>query len=129
MNRLFVLFCLAVITAMASVGFHADSHAATATERAETAYLIIDFHVAEDRLDDFLPIMTGINAGMAGEEGFVNAIVYRNIDDPLAFTLVEEWESRALHRAHYDRIVESGDWANILGMLTEEPTLRYTSKL
>ncbi len=80
----------------------------------EETYLIIVFHVANDRLDDFLPIMTGINEGMAGEEGFESAVVYRNADDPRLFTLIEKWESRELHRDHYDRIVESGDWANIL---------------
>ncbi len=96
---------------------------------ATATHLIIDFHVAQDRLDDFLPIMAGINEGMAGEEGFISAVVYRNVDDPLNFTLVELWESRALHGAHYDRIVASGDWANILAMLTQEPRMSYNDKL
>ena len=95
----------------------------------ETTHLIIIFLVAEGHLEDFLPIMTGINEGMSGEEGFENAVVYRDADDPLTFTLIERWESRAFHRAHYDRIVESGDWANILAMLTETPVLRYNEKL
>ncbi|WP_428409790.1 putative quinol monooxygenase [Hyphococcus sp.] len=103
--------------------------AEAASAEGEATHLIIVFHVAEDRLDDFLPIMTGINEGMASEEGFETAIVYRDADDPLTFTLIEKWESRALHRAHYDRIVESGDWSNILTMLTETPVLRYNDKL
>ncbi|GJL93229.1 putative quinol monooxygenase [Hyphococcus sp.] len=95
----------------------------------ETAtHLIIEFHAAQDRLDDFLPIMTGINESMAGEEGFISAVVYRNVDDPLTFTLIEQWESRALHGAHYDRIVESGDWSNILAMLTQNPQMSYNDK-
>ena len=107
----------------------ARSQAEDVSSEGAATHLIIIFHVAGDRLEDFLPIMTGINDGMAGEEGFENAVVYRDADDPLTFTLIEKWESRDLHRAHYDRIVESGDWANILAMLTETPVLRYNDKL
>lgn len=105
------------------------TQAGAASAQTSATHLIIVFHVAEDRLADFLPIMTGINEGMAGEEGFVDAVVYRDSDDPLTFTLIEEWESRALHETHYDKIVESGDWAGILDMLTEAPALRYNDKL
>lgn len=117
-----------IMLALFALVLAACARSAEAAE-GETTHLIIVFHVAEGRLDDFLPIMTGINEGMSGEKGFESAVVYRDEDEPLTFTLIEKWESRALHRAHYDRIVESGDWANILAMLTEKPVLRYNEKL
>ncbi|MEE2690856.1 MAG: antibiotic biosynthesis monooxygenase family protein [Pseudomonadota bacterium] len=119
-------FALALVSILLASCAQKEAEAA-ATDSA--AYLIIVFHVAEDRLSDFLPIMTGVNEGMAGEEGFESAVVYRDVDDPLTFTLVEKWTSRELHRAHYDRIVASGDWANILDMLEETPALRYNQSL
>lgn len=94
-----------------------------------TAFLIIRFNVDEARLPEFLDIMTNINTLMASEEGFVSAMVYRGKDDPLSFTLIEAWRTRDLHREHYDRIVENGDWANILDMLTAEPDMSYNDLL
>lgn len=130
MSRFFVLLFSAMLIATTFTGLRSDAHAmADEAGHGEMTYLIIEFHVAEERLEDFLPIMTGINAGMAGEEGFIDAVVYRDNDDPLTFTLIEKWQTRAFHRAHYDRIVELGDWADILTMLTETPVLRYASKL
>ncbi|PQA86488.1 putative quinol monooxygenase [Hyphococcus luteus] len=119
---------IAVLIALAAAPC-GRNEAQAAPAPTDAAHLIIVFHVSEDRLGDFLPIMTGVNEDMAGEEGFMNAVVYRDADDPLTFTLIEQWESRALHEAHYERIVEAGGWANILAMLTQAPVLRYNDKL
>ena len=62
---------------------------------------------------------------MATEPGFVSAAVYRHADDPRVFILVEAWQSRAQHEAHFERIVASGAWPDILAMLRVEPTLEY----
>lgn len=122
---------MAFVLAFAAVACGPNNTENSTSQDAETAltHLIIQFHVSADKIDDFLPIMTNINEGMASEEGFVEAVVYRDADDPLHFTLVEKWDSRALHEAHYDRIVSSGDWDNILSMLTNTPTLIYNEKL
>jgi quinol monooxygenase YgiN len=126
MKRSIALTVAALLSLAFAVSIRNEAGAAPADG---ATHLIIVFHVAEDRLQDFLPIMTGINEGMASEEGFQSAVVYRDADNPLSFTLIETWESRALHEAHYDRIVASGDWENIKGMLTETPVLRYNEKL
>ena len=100
-----------------------------ALEQSTSTHLIIRFNVKADRLDDFLPIMKGVNGGMASEEGFIAARVYRNVDDSLSFTLVEEWASRADHQKHFDAISDSGDWDHILGMLTGAPDMSYNDVL
>ena len=94
-----------------------------------SAHLIIRFDVKQDRLADFLPIMEGVGAAMTSEEGFIAARVYRNSDNPLSFTLVEEWESRALHQRHFEAINQSGAWADILDMLSREPDMSYNDVL
>ncbi len=98
-------------------------------ENTSSTHLVILFNVKSDRLSDFLPIMEGVNSAMASEEGFIAARVYRDVDDPLSFTLVEEWASRADHERHFDAINQSGDWANILGMLTRSPDMSYNDVL
>lgn len=92
-------------------------------------HLIIRFNVAEDRRDDFLGVMTNLNTSMAGEAGFIDAVVYRNDDNPLIFTLVEGWETRAHHEAHFQRINASGDWADVVAMLTNYPSMSYNETL
>lgn len=98
-------------------------------ETEDAIHLIIRFNVAEDSLDDFLAIMKDINGLLAGEEGFINAVVYRNADDPLAFTLVEAWATRHHHEEHFQRIDASGDWAEIVAMLTNYPAMSYNETL
>lgn len=99
------------------------------TAQEETAtmaiHLLIRFEVKEDRLDDFTPIMQNIERDMASEAGFESATVYRDVDDPRVFTLVEIWSSRKRHEEHFDRIVATGDWANILTMLQKDPVMGY----
>ncbi len=98
-------------------------------EKSSSAHLIIRFNVKSDRLGDFLPIMEGVSSDMASENGFVAARVYRDVDDPLSFTLIEEWASRDDHQEHFKAINGSGDWDNILGMLTRDPDMSYNDIL
>lgn len=89
-------------------------------------YLIIHFRPQVIHLEAFAEIMAGVEKAMASEPGFQTAQVYQGARDELEFILIERWQSIELHQEHYDRIVESGDWAHILTLLTEEPTMTYT---
>lgn len=126
-----VLAVLAAFAVVSSPAVVAEESAQTKdmTTQESPAYLIIRFDADETRLPEFLDIMTNINELMASEEGFLSASVYRDADDSLSFTLIEAWATRALHREHFDRIVENGDWENILGMLTAEPEMSYNDML
>jgi quinol monooxygenase YgiN len=103
----------------------------SAPARADEApvTLIVEFDVKPDRLADFLPIAETIGTSMVAEAGFVSAAAYRDLADPNRFTFVEIWSSQALHRAHYDRIVASGDWARIGAMTAGPPALRYARRI
>ena len=92
---------------------------------AAQAHLIIRFEAKQDRLTEFAAVMRDVERDMAAERGFVSATVYRHADDPRVFTLVEVWQSRALHEAHFERIVASGAWDNILAMLRADPAMGY----
>jgi len=104
------------------------NHDASATDIPNDTgvYLIIHFKPQSIHLEAFAEIMVGVEKAMASEPGFQTAQVYQGTQGELEFILIERWRSIALHREHYDRIVASGDWAHILTLLTEEPTMIYT---
>ena len=87
--------------------------------------LIINFEASDAGLAEFSAIMDGVAGAMQTEAGFVSAKVYRNVDTPNKFVLVEVWETKALHEAHYKHINETGDWAHIKSLLTGEPLMGY----
>ncbi len=120
--------CAALTLFVAGCGQQSIGSEKIMTDMA-SSHLIIRFSVKSDRLDDFLPIMEDVSSSMASEDGFIAARVYRNVDDPLSFTLIEEWASRAAHQHHFDVINQSGDWGNILGMLTRDPDMSYNDVL
>lgn len=91
----------------------------------EEVTLIINFEASDAGLAEFSAIMDGVAGAMQTEVGFVSAKVYRNVDTPNKFVLVEVWESKALHEAHYKHINETGDWAHIKSLLTREPLMGY----
>lgn len=127
MKKLILLAALMLSAPVLLGAAHAGEKAADKKE--DSVHLIIRFDVDEARLGDFMEIMTNINVLMATEEGFIDAVVYRNHDDPLSFMLVEKWRTRELHQKHFDAIVESGDWPGILDMLTKDPDMSYNLRL
>ena len=130
MKNLLAAFIVGALALLGACSQEASAPAAIESRATEDAtHLIIRFNVAEDRLDDFLGVMTNINDLMAGEAGFIAATVYRNVDDPLTFTLVEAWETRGHHEEHFQRIDASGDWADIVAMLTRYPAMSYNRTL
>jgi quinol monooxygenase YgiN len=91
----------------------------------ERVTLLIHFEANDRGLEEFSEIMSGVSAAMQTEPGFVSAVVYNNVDDPNTFVLAEVWETKRDHLEHFDRIVASGEWARINGLLTSKPEMGY----
>ncbi len=108
---------------VACAGVPAAADATAPSEDAVT--LIINFEASEAGLAEFSAIMDGVEGAMQTETGFVSAKVYRNVETPNKFVLVEVWETQALHEAHYAHINETGDWAHIKSLLTGDPVMGY----
>ena len=117
-------FLLAALAVALLLAVPVASGQRAAGDDAET-HLIIRFEAKQDELAAFASILSNVERDMATEAGFVSAVVYRNADDPRVFTLVEVWQSRADHEAHFERIVASGAWANILAMQRTDPVMGY----
>lgn len=93
---------------------------------SKSVFLKIEFMVEDKSRPEFMEIMQGLNSGMRGEKGFVHASVYVDLENTNKITLIEEWQTRALHEEHYDRIVADGSWSSILRMLAENPHMSYS---
>ena len=92
---------------------------------ADAVTLVINFNASEEGLAEFAGIMDGVSSAMQTEEGFVSAVAYQNVDDPHKYVLVEVWETKELHKEHFDRINASGDWAHINSLLKSAPEMGY----
>lgn len=118
--RLYPAF-IAVLCLLAT----ACATAPTSAAREDAVTLIINFEASDAGLDEFQSIMAGVETAMLTEPGFLSATVYRNVETPNRFVLVEVWASQALHQEHFARINGSGDWAHIKSLLNCEPVMGY----
>lgn len=125
--RIFISVCLLAAACLLAAEIGGRVMAAEKSE--EPTYLVIQFDVRMERLAEFTDIMMGVKQAMQTEEGFQDAFVLRGLDAPGQFILVERWQSKELHLEHFDRIVASGEWQNIRGMLNSAPVMQYTTQL
>ncbi len=96
---------------------------------AGAALLKIEFHIKEAHLAPFMEIMASVDRDMQSEPGFMGAWVMVHADDKHRITLLEAWESRALHKQHYEAIVANGAWQHILSMQASAPQMGYYTAL
>jgi quinol monooxygenase YgiN len=91
--------------------------------------LIITFNVREEKLPAFEQLMQQVKSSLPHVTGCENVRVYRSKADRCVFTLVETWESESAHRAHFMRLVQSGDWDFVRSHLSGDPASGYYDEL
>jgi hypothetical protein len=74
-------------------------------------------------------MLDGVKRDLPSVPGCRGVAIFRAIDDPAVFTLVEQWDSEQAHRAHIDRLTSCGGWDPIAACLLEPPAGRYASRL
>jgi quinol monooxygenase YgiN len=62
--------------------------------------VIARFRPRPDRLEDFLAVLTDVQAASREDDGCLNYGYHREISDPLSFVAVEEWRDMAALEAH-----------------------------
>lgn len=90
---------------------------------------IISFQVKEQNLESFKNILGDVKNNLPKVEGCRSVSVLAQLDDPQAFTLVETWDSRALHGAHVESLVTGGQWDVIAAHLAADPASAYYSEI
>ena len=90
--------------------------------------VIISFQVKPEMLNAFMEIMGSVKRDLPTVNGCKSVAIYRNSAEEHAFTLVEQWESEALHKKHIAGVVNSGGWEHIASHLQCEPVSAYFSQ-
>lgn len=91
--------------------------------------LIISFNVKEEKLQSFKDIMNDVKINLPKVSGCQTVRILNRLEDPLAFTLVETWDSREMHGAHVEQMISSGQWEVVAGHLSSEPVSGYFSEV
>ena len=87
--------------------------------------VIISFLAREDKVEEFESLMGSVKSTLPEVHGCSEVKIFRDLEQPCAFTLVETWSSQALHAEHLDQLVASGAWEHISQLLQTPPTSRY----
>lgn len=91
--------------------------------------VLITFHVREDRLASFTDLLQTVKASLPGVPGCQAVRVYNDLGDPLAFILVETWDSAQAHTRHLQGLQASGQWASVTRQLVRAPVSTYCREL
>ncbi len=86
---------------------------------------IITFHAKPDSKEAFLEIMQQVKIELPVVEGCEGVQVMQGVDDPCIFTLFEAWENKEAHQANSQKLMDSGSWDHIVGLLASEPDGSY----
>ena len=91
--------------------------------------LVINFNVKEENLPAFKDLLGDIKVNLPTVPGCQSVQILSHLEDPLAFTLVEAWDSKEIHGAHVEKLVSSGQWESIAAHLAAAPVSAYYSQL
>jgi quinol monooxygenase YgiN len=87
--------------------------------------LVISFNVRENSLASFTAVMNAVKTTLPAVSGCRTVKIFNDINNPLAFTLVEEWDSVEVHAKHVQGLKDSGQWALIEKQLATDPVSSY----
>ena len=90
---------------------------------------IIRFDVKKEKSIEFSSIMMSVKSDLPKTDGCVAVNIYQSLQNPLQYTLVEQWQSKQHHAQHLKNLVDSGVWAHVASLLFQDPPGDYYSVL
>lgn len=118
-----------VIHLLASLLLAGSVHSQVHKDNTMGVNLVISFKVRANKLDSFLDLMKTVKAGLPQVPGCRSVKIYQDAADPLAFTLVEAWDTKEIHARHVQGLRDSGQWAAIAEHLSADPVSSYFQEL
>lgn len=129
MVRKIYSFLQFLIPLMAGLLVSGAAYSQTPKESVMGVNVVVNFKVRPARLDSFMDLMKTVKAGLPQVPGCKSVKIYQDANDPLAFTLVEAWDSKDTHARHVKGLQDSGQWAAIAEHLAAEPVSSYFQEL
>ncbi|MBI2802335.1 MAG: antibiotic biosynthesis monooxygenase [Gammaproteobacteria bacterium] len=90
-----------------------------------TCQVILDIRVKKDSVEDLRAWMRKILPDTRAFDGCISIYLVQNQDDPTAFAVIEQWESRAQYEKYLAWRTETGDVTDLVAMLDGEPSFRF----
>lgn len=91
--------------------------------------LIITFEIKKEKLEGFLNLLEDVKIKLPEIEGCNEVKIFQKKEKQHHITLVESWESKKIHQAHIQTVVDSGDWEFIASHLVTSPISDYYQQL
>lgn len=91
--------------------------------------LVINFSVKQENLHAFKDLLGNIKVSLPTVPGCQSVRILGHLEDPLAFTLVEAWDSKEAHGDYLEKLASSGQWASIAANLAAPPVSAYYREL
>ena len=89
----------------------------------------VTYQVKPECVDALCELLSAIKSNLSNIQGCRSLQIFRHADEPERITLVEEWESRELHEANFERIRAEGLWEKVQAMLAGAPEAYYANEL
>lgn len=91
--------------------------------------VIITFKSKPEKLAAFTKILSEVKTDLPKVDGCIAISIFHDTRDPCVFTLVETWQSEAVHKKHIEGVVSSGGWSHIAAHLACDPSSSYFQPL
>lgn len=89
------------------------------------AHLLIHFEAQAEHYPALLQVLTDASQTLPGQHGCEYFQLFRAQDNSHALTVLEQWQSREAHAAHFARLEASGGWAHVQSLLVGAPQIHW----
>ena len=90
-----------------------------------TCQVLLEFKAKPDAIEGIRSFLRKILPDTRGYEGCVGLNLTQDQDDPTAFVVVEQWDSRKQYETYLQWRVDSGVMDELAVMLEGEPNIRF----
>jgi quinol monooxygenase YgiN len=97
----------------------------TTEEEPVPITLIVTLVAKPESISEIAGVLEEVKSYLPKVEGCESVRICRAIDDPAAFTLIEEWTSREAHEAYQRGVAEAGGWDHFTRHLASDAVSVY----
>ena len=87
--------------------------------------LIITFETKPNAVAAFAALMAQLKQDLPKIAGCRGVRVFQGNENHSIFTLLEDWDSEAIHKAHLDQVISSGTWEKSIAIHLAKPPVSH----
>ena len=91
--------------------------------------IYVEFHIKEDKIDEFKALAADVVAKTQPEPGIVSYSLNQSTDDPLTFSFFEVYEDKAAHSAHEKTPHVTGFFPKAQPTFASDPIIKFYNEI